>query len=214
MHLSEIQVALPQVKFCECGCHTVIKNAVRFIRGHNSRDKNHHLYGRFNKDSPNFGKKRSLEARTKMRLIKLADKNPMWRGDDVSNHQLHEFIRSRLKKPALCEICHKVEPYDLANIKDIYRDLVNWGWLCRSCHMQLDYDKGIRKADNFGQVCRCGSSYVFRDARRKTSHYILQIFHCMDCKKWWSIRVEELKQSSLKDYIKLSISDSAVKANR
>ena len=71
-------------------------------------------------------------------LSKIGDKNPMWKGDEVGYGKLHEWIRTRLIKPDLCPKCKLRKAYDLAN-KGIYnRDLNNWEWLCRRCHMESD----------------------------------------------------------------------------
>ena len=70
---------------------------------------------------------------------KLAEKNPMWKGDKVGYQALHGWVRRRLHKTKLCEKCHKSLPYDLANRSGKYlRDLSDWEWLCRRCHMLGD----------------------------------------------------------------------------
>jgi hypothetical protein len=83
--------------------------------------------------------KRSVETRRKISLSKMMEKNPMWKGDGVGYTGIHQWVARRLKKPILCQRC-KVRPaYDLANISQIYkRDLADWIWLCRSCHMETD----------------------------------------------------------------------------
>jgi len=82
-------------------------------------------------------RKMGVPIRTKSET-KLAEKNPMWVGDSVKYFPLHKWVKSRLPKPALCNMCKKVPPLDLAN-KGIYnRDLCNWEWLCRRCHMLSD----------------------------------------------------------------------------
>ena len=64
--------------------------------------------------------------------------NPMWKGDNVGYHALHAWVKRHCVKSKLCECCKKVPPYDLAN-KGIYnRELKNWEWLCRKCHMKKD----------------------------------------------------------------------------
>jgi hypothetical protein len=76
--------------------------------------------------------------REKMVLGKLKENNPMWKGDNVGYNSLHEWVNNNFQKPKLCQCCHKVPPIDLAN-KGVYnRDLKNWEWLCRSCHMKKD----------------------------------------------------------------------------
>jgi hypothetical protein len=70
---------------------------------------------------------------------KLGDKNPMWKGENVSYGGLHDYIKRHLSKPKLCQHCKSKSPYDCANISGEYkRDLSDWEWLCRSCHMKLD----------------------------------------------------------------------------
>lgn len=75
---------------------------------------------------------------------KLAEKNPNWSGDDVGRVAVHSWINKTIKKPELCEVCNLKKSLDLSNISDVYnkktytRDLKNWRWLCRKCHMKTD----------------------------------------------------------------------------
>lgn len=70
---------------------------------------------------------------------KLAEKNPMWKGDKVGYIGLHEWVRRRKKKPSFCESCKKKPALDLANVSQKYkRDLDDWKWLCRGCHVRGD----------------------------------------------------------------------------
>ena len=74
-----------------------------------------------------------------MKTSRLGEQNPMWKGDNVGLNSLHQWVRSRLVKPLFCQNCKKVPPYDLANISQVYkRDLSDWEWLCRKCHMVKD----------------------------------------------------------------------------
>jgi len=80
----------------------------------------------------------SDETLKKISQSRIGDKNPMWKGDNVGYFSLHEWVIIRFPKPELCECCKKVPPHDLAN-KGIYnRELKNWEWLCRRCHMTKD----------------------------------------------------------------------------
>lgn len=75
---------------------------------------------------------------TKMKGKNSGETNGNWVGDHVGYSALHYWIKRRLAKPALCEVCKASKPYDLAN-KGIYnRDVSNWAWLCRLCHMKSD----------------------------------------------------------------------------
>ena len=67
------------------------------------------------------------------------ENNGQWKGNGVGYTALHNWIKRRLKKPELCEECHKKKSYDLTNISGEYkRDLTDWRWLCRACHMDSD----------------------------------------------------------------------------
>lgn len=70
---------------------------------------------------------------------KLAENNPNWKGNDVGYTGLHDWVGKKLPKPELCECCNEKPPFDLCNISGEYkRDLDNWEWLCRKCHMTKD----------------------------------------------------------------------------
>jgi hypothetical protein len=66
--------------------------------------------------------------------------NINWKGDGVGYSGLHVWLRRNVKKPATCQDCGRSTTYlDCANISQKYfRDLSDWLWLCRSCHMKKD----------------------------------------------------------------------------
>lgn len=93
----------------------------------------------------------------KKSLSKLGSLNPQWKGDNVGYGKLHEWVKNRLLKPEICPKCKTRKAYDLAN-KGIYnRDLNNWEWLCRYCHMKSDgrletffsYKKSFEKGNQY-----------------------------------------------------------------
>jgi len=104
------------------------------------------------KDNPMFGRKHTKQSLRLMRLVKLGENNPVWRGDEVGYCALHAWVKRRKLKPVLCEICRIKPPYDLASIDDKYtRNLDDWQWLCRKCHMATD-NRGLnRKRDKNGR---------------------------------------------------------------
>ena len=66
-------------------------------------------------------------------------KNGMWKGDQVSYRSLHEWINHKLKKPAVCGDCGLPKRLEAANISGEYkRDLSDWEYICRRCHMLKD----------------------------------------------------------------------------
>lgn len=81
----------------------------------------------------------SKKARENISKAKLGEKNPQWKGEKVGYQALHEWVRNRKPKPEFCERCKKRKAYDLANISGKYkRDVNDYKWLCRSCHMKSD----------------------------------------------------------------------------
>jgi len=86
-----------------------------------------------------LGCKRSEEWKRKLGISRTGEKHPLWKGDKVSYKNLHRWVRNHLTKPELCQICNKKSPFDVANISGKYlRDLNDYRWLCRSCHMFSD----------------------------------------------------------------------------
>ena len=71
-------------------------------------------------------------------------KNSQWKGHKVGNDALHRWVKNRKPKPKFCRECQQEKKLELANIapkpnKITYtRDLDNWRYLCRSCHMISD----------------------------------------------------------------------------
>lgn len=70
--------------------------------------------------------------------INAGAKNYNWKGEDVGYAALHIWVRAKLPKPDFCQHCHEKPPLDLANKGTYDRNLENWEWLCRSCHMTKD----------------------------------------------------------------------------
>lgn len=65
--------------------------------------------------------------------------NKMWRGEKVQYHALHAWVKRNNPEPANCECCGKEAKLDAANISNEYkREITDWEWLCRSCHMKKD----------------------------------------------------------------------------
>lgn len=74
------------------------------------------------------------------RNLARGERHPGWRGDDVSYHALHHWIRKYKAKPPDCQHCGRTDkPLDWANISKTYkRDLADWIALCQKCHRAYD----------------------------------------------------------------------------
>ena len=69
---------------------------------------------------------------------KLMQNNPQWK-EIPSLKAIHLWVRARLPIPDQCNDCGRPKPRDLANISQQYkRNLKDWEWLCRKCHMEKD----------------------------------------------------------------------------
>ncbi len=93
------------------------------------------------KGTPYFLMSPEIKAKTQEKISagRIAENNPFWKGDDVGLAALHQWVTIRIPKPLLCEECQERPPRDLANISQEYkRDITDWEWLCRRCHMTKD----------------------------------------------------------------------------
>ena len=89
------------------------------------------------------------------RIYHIGSRNPSWKGDNVSLRSLHQYVRYHKKEPEGCEICGKTgATLDLANISQHYRrDLKDWEYICRKCHMTKD-----GRSERLTEYCR---KYVY-----------------------------------------------------
>jgi len=91
----------------------------------------------------------------------VGENNPSYKGDAVGYEAVHIWVRKRKPQPKGCEFCGKDAPLDLANKSGKYsRELNDWNYLCRKCHMdsdgrndQLRASGKSRKLPN--NVCKC-----------------------------------------------------------
>jgi len=70
---------------------------------------------------------------------KKGDKSSAWKGKKVGYAGLHWWIRKHKPKPDFCEMCGEKQPFEVANISGEYkRDINDFMWVCRKCHMKSD----------------------------------------------------------------------------
>lgn len=69
---------------------------------------------------------------------RVGEKNPVWKGNNVSYKGLHQWIRKYKPRKERCEKCGEKKKLDVANISGEYkRDVNDYQWLCRSCHFKI-----------------------------------------------------------------------------
>lgn len=73
-----------------------------------------------------------------VRLAKIGKANPKW-VEKPSYNAVHGWVKRNKHKPSQCDDCGLDKRLDLANISQLYlRDINDWEWLCRRCHMLKD----------------------------------------------------------------------------
>ena len=73
--------------------------------------------------------------------------SPNWKGDDASYKQLHSWLNKHKSKPQKCENCMKENKLELSfdhSLEKYTRNINDYKWLCRSCHMKRDYKLGVK----------------------------------------------------------------------
>ena len=81
----------------------------------------------------------SEETRKKIGQAQLAENNHHWFGNKTKYQGVHKWVRSRLKKPELCQRCAINPPKQMHNISGKYRrDLDDWLYVCVKCHAEID----------------------------------------------------------------------------
>jgi len=130
-------------RYCKCG--NVCTNIRCRSCANRERKGKYHVsdIGKRNISNSLKGLKRLIpfteEHKRKIGLGNCKEKNGMWKGNDVRYIGVHSWIKRHKPKSELCDNCNKVKPYDLANISGKYkRDVNDFKWLCRSCHMKED----------------------------------------------------------------------------
>lgn len=91
-----------------------------------------------------YGKEEARKKKDKLRILMIerdwvGERSPNWKGDEASLIAIHEWVRYNKPKPKKCVHCGLKEPIDLSNISGKYlRNLDDYEWLCRRCHMVYD----------------------------------------------------------------------------
>lgn len=81
----------------------------------------------------------SKKCSIKIKNIHRGEEHCNWKGNLVGYTGIHSWIKRRLPTPKRCQSCNKKKHLDLANISNQYkRDLNDWEYLCRKCHMLKD----------------------------------------------------------------------------
>lgn len=85
--------------------------------------------------------KLSKTTKDRIRVSKIANKNPNWKGEKVGYAALHNWIERHYGKPKKCSHCgtEVAKKYEWANISGKYlRDIKDFIRLCDRCHKAFD----------------------------------------------------------------------------
>jgi hypothetical protein len=100
------------------------------------------------------------------------ERNPAYI-DSTKYGAVHAWVRRRKTRPKLCEECGVEPPRDLANTSGQYlRDLTDWQYLCRRCHMESDgRNKALRESGQSRKIPNgicpvCNTSFERLSAER------------------------------------------------
>lgn len=89
------------------------------------------------------------------------ESHPGWKGDQVSYQALHEWVRKNSSIPRDCQKCGCHADVEAANISGQYkRDLSDWVFVCKSCHVVMDGIAGNRNADGTFKAKKHRNSFI------------------------------------------------------
>jgi hypothetical protein len=139
---------------CACGCgQTFIPKTYKINKYGYGEKQTRFIYGHNRKGRVLSGEhKRKIALALKGRKYpnisesRKGEKNPFCKGDQVGIEALHEHLRKYFPPPSSCQDCGKQSTkLDLACVTGKYtRDISNFRYLCRSCHVYLDKGTGKR----------------------------------------------------------------------
>jgi len=118
-------------------------------------------------------------------LFKNEKEHINWKGDEVKYQGLHKWLREHKPKPEFCERCNK-KPKDLANISGLYkRDINDYEYLCRSCHLKADREvTEMKKLENDEikdiHITECDED--FYDLSTETENFIAEGIVVHNCR--------------------------------
>ncbi len=127
------------MSLCECGCGCEARPGRRFISGHQNRGRSHSAETRHRISEFRRGKASGTN-------------NPRWRGDEVSVHQLHQWLRHYYPKTGICEECNtdvgiaQRTGTEYSNIhgRGYTRNRADYRELCKRCHRTYDAKEQTR----------------------------------------------------------------------
>ena len=86
-----------------------------------------------------IGERHSDETKRKIGQANLGQNNGVWSGHLIGYWGIHDYIKYHLPRPNKCQNCNQIKKLDLANKSGVYlRELSDWEYLCRRCHMLKD----------------------------------------------------------------------------
>jgi len=75
-----------------------------------------------------------------------------WKGDKAKYFAKHFYMRKYKTKPDRCEICGEKKKLELSSKDHKYtRNVDEYQYICKSCHVKYDESKGFIKRDQNGR---------------------------------------------------------------
>lgn len=124
--------------------------------------------------------KHTIEHNKKISIARMDKGNGNYKESNEKS-ALHIYMHNRIPKPEFCVKCHKNKPYDLANISQEYkRDINDWEWLCRKCHMESD-----GRLLNLNKNVKNPKIIICSNCLKTKEHYGKGLCHnCYDHQRW------------------------------
>lgn len=99
-----------------------------------------------------FGKCLSKYHIQRIKESNSGERSHFWKGEKAGYGAIHIYVRKHNPAPKKCENCWSESALDLANQTGIYdRNIKNYKYLCRNCHMNSDGRKLILSKLNIGR---------------------------------------------------------------
>ena len=112
-------------------------------------------------------RKLSAQGNSCLTACRSSHPEPLYFGGNTMVHKCSVWVKNRIKKEKRCSVCGATKNIDLANISGEYkRDINDYEWLCRKCH--------VKKDGRYEKLIACSRACVRNDASYASIHRYVQ----------------------------------------